>query len=128
MRRMLHRTSWTAGGAVTSSAELDHMSNCATPGAMAAEGVRVDEHSLVCCAFSVYQGDKSGQGEARPGVTAMEMWMMPLHALVKTLSLLRKICVTRPNWAKCALMATLGRLAGTPVRQTVVLTSLGAQQ
>ncbi len=65
MRRMLHRASWTAGGAVTSSAELNHMSSCATPGATAAERVRVDEHSLVCCAFSIYQRDKSGQGEAR---------------------------------------------------------------
>jgi hypothetical protein len=58
----------------------------------------------------------------------MEMWMMSLHALVKTLSLLRKICLMRPNWAKCALMAASGRLAGTPVSQTVVLASLGAQQ
>jgi hypothetical protein len=65
MRRMLHRASWTAGGAVTSSAELNDMSSCTTPGTTAEEGVRVDEHSLVRCAFSVYQGDKSGQGEAR---------------------------------------------------------------
>ena len=65
MRRMLHRASWTAGDTVTSSAELDHISSCATPGATAAEGVSVNEHSLVRCGFSVYQGDKSGQGEAR---------------------------------------------------------------
>ncbi len=40
-------------------------------------------------------------GSVNPGATAMEMWAMPLAALVKTLSLLRKTRVTRPNWLKC---------------------------
>jgi hypothetical protein len=40
---------------------------------------------------------KTKAGRAKPGTMAMEMWMMPLQALEKTLSLLWKTRVTCPN-------------------------------
>ncbi len=66
-------------------------------------------------------------GSINPGATAMEMWAIPLAALVKTLSLLRKTRLTRPNWLKCSLMAVSGSEAGTPVRRTAVTASPGDQ-
>ena len=78
-----------------------------------------------CAAICIDQRDKGGH--VNPGATAMEMWAMPLAALVKTLSLLRKTRVTRPNWLKCSLMAASGSKAGTPVRRTAVMASPGDQ-
>ena len=52
-----------AGGAAASPAELGNVTRCSTPGAAAAGGVRVDQHSLVCTAICIDQRDKGGQRE-----------------------------------------------------------------
>ncbi len=44
-------------------AELGNMTRCSAPGAAAAGGVRVDQHSLVCAAICIDQRDKGGQRE-----------------------------------------------------------------
>ncbi len=51
-------------------------------------------------------------GSVNPGATAMEMWAIPLAALVKTLSLLWKTRVMRPNWLKCSLMGGVWQQGG----------------
>ncbi len=66
-------------------------------------------------------------GSVNPGAMAMEMWAIPLAALVNTLSLLRKTRVTRPNWLKCSLMTASGSEVGTPVRRTAVTALPGDQ-
>ncbi|MFO0006643.1 MAG: hypothetical protein ACK559_36550, partial [bacterium] len=50
-----------AGGAAASPAELGNVTRCSAPGAAAAGGVRVDQHSLVCAAICIDQRDKGGQ-------------------------------------------------------------------
>ncbi len=54
-----------AGGAAASPAELGDMTRCSAPGAAAAGGIRVDQHSLVCAAICINQRDEGGQCEPR---------------------------------------------------------------
>ena len=54
-----------AGGAAASPAELGNVTRCSAPGAAAAGGVRVDQHSLVCAAICINQRNKGGQCEPR---------------------------------------------------------------
>jgi hypothetical protein len=54
------------GGAAAGPAELGDMTRCCSePGAAAAGGVRVDQHSLVCAAICINQRDEGGQCETR---------------------------------------------------------------
>ncbi len=50
--------------AAAGPAELGNMAHCSAPGAAAAGGVHVDQHSLVCAAICIDQRDKGWQREA----------------------------------------------------------------
>jgi hypothetical protein len=62
MRMTLQRA---ASAPAASPAELGNVTRCSAPGAAAAGGVRVDQHSLVCAAICINQRNKGGQCEPR---------------------------------------------------------------
>jgi hypothetical protein len=95
MRRTLQRASWAP------AARWPALQNWATwPVVPHLEQRRRKASVWTSILLSVVPSSSTKEtkaGKAKPGATAMEMWTMPLHALVKTLSLLRKTRVTRPN-------------------------------
>jgi hypothetical protein len=54
-----------ACGAAASLAELGDMTRCSAPGAAAARGIGVDQHSLGCASICINQRDEGGQCEPR---------------------------------------------------------------
>ncbi len=95
MRRTLQRASWAP------AARWPALQNWATwPVVPHLEQRRRKASVWTSILLSVVPSSSTKEtkaGKAKPGATAMEMWTMPLHALVKTLSLLRKTRVTQPN-------------------------------